>query len=68
MEIGKHLEADIKYFEEQEELFLTLRDSNQKYSEDYNYYQRLFGIHYRARIRAQREYTRFNRGEATGFG
>ncbi len=64
MNIKKQLEKDVKYLSEEEDFQLLLRDGCEKYSEDYNYHQNVFGIMCRARIRAEREIISLGKGEA----
>ena len=69
MDISKqHLIDDIKYFEDEENMQLHLRDGCEKYSDDYNYHQKAFGTYCRARIRAENELKQTSKGESIGFG
>jgi len=51
----KQKHDDLEYLTFQEDIHLDLRDTHKTGSEDYLYYQRLFGIYFRARIRCQRD-------------
>lgn len=55
MNMLKKYKNDIAYLAEQETFNLRMRDSYKLYSDDYNYYQELFGIYFRARLAVTRE-------------
>lgn len=69
LDINKiHLKDAAEYFAEQEDLQVSLRDGCEKYSDDYNYHQKVFGIYCRARIQTENDLEKLSRGERIGFG
>jgi len=62
----KRMQSDIDYLTEQENENLALANAQEKHSEDYNYYQKLFGIYFRARILTTRALEDAQKGEARG--
>lgn len=64
MDENERRKTDIEYLTSQEDVMFKMRDTFKKYSEDWNYFQNLFGVYYRARIRAERDLTDNKKGEA----